>query len=645
MYYKLIVLLFFSISINSFAQIPIPTDEELKNGTDEQKIEAAEYFFEQKLYFQSERIWQNLLVDYSDNPRINYMAGKCQFLSGTNKNASLKFFEKTLGHISNKAKLDASHFDQVPADALFFLGKSSHLNQKFDDAIKYYNQYLDKLGEKIDPLEKNEVERWVTWTNNAKIQIANPNNEIIITNLGPEINTGAEEYSPVISLDENIIYFTSRRLRADSSNTGILMIETGNYYEDVYLTFREESGKWSSPKLMNFGNYVDDNEATVSVSADGTEVFVYFDKEGGGDIYTSSFLEGGYNAQLEHITGDINSDSWETHCTLTPDGNTMFFTSNRAGGYGGLDIYRVIKLPNGQWSKAEILPPPINTPFDEDAPFIHPSGNVLYYSSNANTSMGGCDVFYSRLTSKVPLQFSEPINMGYPLNTVDDDVFFVVDAEGKTGYYSSNQNGGFGAHDILMVEFKKPISDPFAILKGHIMMVNHSQIPENLNVTITNVSKESQDLNFKPRRIDGGFVMALDPCTEYAIEYFIGEKSIKTDKFKVKCDQSYQEIRKEVYIDTLYLAFDASDLDKVKKDSVIVSEPVKKSYYDRYFDYNLLDVNAAEQKYNAFISDVKQILANKSKAEVFIESSASNVPTSKFKNNQNLSISRAEEIK
>jgi WD40-like Beta Propeller Repeat len=645
MQYKLLVLFCFLFSGISLAQIPIPTEEELKNGTDEQKIEAAEYFFEQKLYFQSERIWQNLLIDYSDNPRINYMAGKCQFLSGANKNASLKFFEKTIGHISNKNKLDSRHFTEVPADALFYLGKSSHLNQKFDDALKYYDQYLQKLGSKIEPAEKTEVERWRTWTNNAKIQVANPNNEIVITNLGPEINTVDEEYSPVISLDENIIYFTSRRLRADSSNKGILMIETGNYYEDVYLSFREENGKWAAPKLMNFGNYVDDNEATVSVSADGTEVFVYFDKEGGGDLYTSSFLEGGYNAQLEHITGDINSDSWETHCTLTPDGNTMFFTSNRPGGFGGLDIYRVIKLPNGQWSKAEILPPPINTPFDEDAPFIHPSGNVLYYSSNANTSMGGCDVFYSRLISKEPLQFSEPINMGYPLNTVDDDVFFVMDAEGKTGYYSSSQNGGYGAHDILMVEFKKPVSEPFAILKGHIMMVDHSQIPDNLNVTITNLTKESQDLNFKPRKIDGGFVMALEPCTDYQVEYFIGEKSVKTDKFKVLCKDSYQEIRKEVMIDTLFLAIDMNNLNNVKTDSVIVAEPVKKTYFEKYFDYNLLDVNVAEQKYNAFISDIKQIIANKGKAEVFIESSASNVPTSKFKNNQNLSISRAEETK
>jgi hypothetical protein len=645
MRHLLLFLLLFLFSGISFAQFPIPTDEELKTGTDEQKIEAAEYFFDQKLYFQSERIWQNLLIDYSDNPRINYMAGKCQFLSGTNKSKSINFFEKTIGHISNKTKLDIRHFDQVPVDALFYLGKSSHLNNKFDEALKYYNQYLEKLGSKIDPIEKKEVERWITWTNNAKIQVANPNKDIVIKNLGPEINTVDEEYSPVISLDENIIYFTSRRLRADSSNKGILMLETGNYYEDVYLSFREENDKWSEPKLMNFGNYVDDNEATVSVSADGTEVFVYFDKEGGGDLYTASFLEGGYNAHLDHISGDINSDSWETHCTLTPDGNTMFFTSNRPGGYGGLDIYRVIKLPNGQWSKAEILPPPINTPYDEDAPFIHPSGNVLYYSSNANTSMGGCDVFYSRLTSKEPLVFSEPINMGYPLNTVDDDVFFVVDAEGKTGYYSSNQNGGYGSHDILMVEFKKPISEPFALLKGHIMMVDHSQIPENLNVTITNISKESKELNFKPRRIDGGFVMALDPCTDYQIEYFIGEKSIKTDKLKVKCDQNYQEIRKEVYIDTLYLAFDLADLNNNNKDSVIVSEPLKKSYYERYFDYNLLDVNVAEQKYNSFISDIKQIMTNKGKAEIFIESSASNVPTSKFKNNQNLSISRAEETK
>lgn len=628
------------------AQVVIPTDEELATGDDEAKMDAGQYFLDEKLYYQSLRIWKSLLKDYPDNPRINYMAGKCQFLSGVEKGKALSFFELTIGHISSKTKMDARHFDEVPVDALFYLGKCYHLNGKFDEALAKYEEYSVKLGTKIAPDDKKEIERWKKWTENAKLQVANPNTNIVISNLGPDINTLDEEYAPVLSLDENILYFTSRRLRSDSSNAGTYTIETGGYYEDVYLSFRDhETGKWSKPKMMNFGNYVDDNEATVSTSASGTEVYIYFDKEGGGDIYTSSFLEGGFNAELEHMTGDMNSDSWETHCTVSPDGNVMFFTSNRPGGYGGLDIYRVIKLPNGQWSRAEVLPPPINTPFDEDAPFIHPSGNILYYSSNAGTSMGGCDIFYSRITSKEPLQFAEPVNMGYPLNTVDDDVFFVIDPEGKTGYYSSAQNGGYGAHDILMVEFKKPMSEPFALLKGHIMMVDHSQIPANMNVVITNLTKESQQLNFKPRQIDGGFVMALDPCSDYAIEYFVGEKSIKTDKFKVLCKDNYQEIYKEVYIDTLYIAIDMAKINELLKDTVKVAEAKKDSYYEKYFDYNLLDVNVAEQRYNAFIADLKNIIAMKGKVEIFIESSASHVPTSKFKDNQNLSISRAEETK
>lgn len=648
----LFLLTFILTAFFAQAQYPIPTDEELEKGEDDQKIEAAEYFFEQKLYYQSLRIWNSLLKDYPDNPRINYMAGKCRFLSSTQKAKSLVNFNYTLGHISNKTKLDTKHITEAPLDALFYLGKASHLNQKFDDALKYYDEYLSRGGSKLDEKEKTEVERWRKWTNNAKLQVANPNQNIKITNLGPEINTTEEEYSPVLSLDENVIYFTSRRLRSDKSNENVIMPETGTLFEDVYLSFKEENGKWSSPKMMNFGNEADQNEATVSVSADGTEVYIYFDKEGGGDLYKSSFLEGGFNAELEHLTGDINSKSWETHCTLMPDGKTIFFTTNRPGGYGGLDIYRMIKLPNGEWSKAEILPPPINTPFDEDAPFIHPSGNVLYFSSNGPNSMGGCDVFYSRIIEREPLKFSEPVNMGYPLNTVDDDVFFVMDAEGKTGYYSSDQNGGYGAHDILMVEFIKPMEEPFAILKGLVKMVDGSQIPDNITVNITDVTANGELFTYKPRPLDGGYVMALKPCNEYTLEYYKGEESLKKEKFKVPCSSSYQEIRKELLIDTLYLAID-KPMDKTKPDdkvintSPLVNEKISLPplYYEKYFDYNILDVTTAEQKFNAFIADVKKRVESGGKVNIKIEASASKVPTTTFKTNQKLAQSRWEESK
>lgn len=658
------ILSFGQLTVN--AQLNIPTDEEIANGTDEQKIEAAEYLYNQHLYYHSLRVWKSILKDYPDNVKINYMAGFCQLKVGAEKTKALAYFEKTRGKIASTNNEKKVKESQAPLDAYFYLGQAYHLNGKYNEALKAFNDYKTVGAKELTQAQINEADKHIGWANNAITMVANPNKGMKITNLGPEINSSEEEYSPVLSLDENVIYFTSRRLREDGSNKDVLMLETGSMYEDVYVSFRDGDGKaWSKPKLMNFGSELDENEATVSVSADGTEVYIYVDKEGGGDLYRSSFLEGGFNAELEHMEGDINSSSWETHCTITPDGNTLFFTSNRSGGMGGLDIYRVRKLPNGEWSKAEMLPAPINTIYDEDAPFIHPSGNILYYSSNGPKSMGGCDVFYSRITDKENLTFEEPVNMGYPLNTPDDDVFFVVDAKGEHGYYSSSQNGGYGNHDIFMIEFENPFEEPFAILKGFVLMTDGSQIPDNININLDNITDDNEHLKFKPRRVDGGFVMSLKPCHDYTIEYFMGDKSLKKDKFTVPCESKYQEIYKELIIDTLFLAFDTNAVannnttnnttnsnitnntnqnNTSSQNNTNLFEAKDAMYYDKYFDYNVLDVALAEKKFADFIGSVKQ-MASKGNVVIAIESSASKVPTTTFKTNFNLSKSRAEEAK
>ena len=650
------VIIFLLFTVTATAQYQIPTDEEIAAGTDEQKIEAGEALFDAHLYYHSLRCWKSLLKDYADNPKINYMAGYCQLKIGSEKAKSLEYLNRTLGHITTKTKLKQLKENECPLDAYFLLGQSCHLNGKFDDAVKYFYEYKEKGKGKLSEAELKEVERDLSWIENAKKYLANPDKNIIITNLGAEVNTADEEYAPVLSLDENILYFTSRRIRTDGTNKGVFMAETGSLYEDVYLSFRETDGKhWSKPRLMTFGNDVDDNEATVSVSADGTEVYIYVDKEGNGDLYSASFLEGGFDAELVHLTGDINSPAWETHCTLTPDGKTIFFTSNRPGGYGGLDIYRIRKLPNGDWSKAEILPPPINTPFDEDAPFIHPSGNLLYYSSNGVNSMGGCDVFFARITDPEKLTFDEPVNMGAPLNTVDDDVFFVMDAAGKNGYYSSAQNGGFGSHDIFMVEFVKPIEEPYAILKGKIIMSDGSQIPDNIVVNITNNTKDNEMLTFKPRSIDGGFVMSLIPCNEYSIDYYKGDELLKNDNFKVPCGGAYHEIYKELYIDTLVLAVNNSKNnnntnsnsknDNANNYTSQNIEILRPALFEKYFDYNVKDITANQTEFTNFVNEIKVRLKAGKSAEIYIESSASKVPTTTFKTNQNLANVRATALK
>ncbi|MFI5203480.1 MAG: hypothetical protein ACHQF2_03200 [Flavobacteriales bacterium] len=634
-----------SIPFNGFSQVLDSVD--LNKASDEQKIEAGELYFESKQFKHSLMAWKSLLKDFPDNPRLNYMAGQCLLSIRGEKENALEYLEKVKSSIGYKTKMKGANHTDIPLDGYFYLGQAQLHRLKFEDAMVSFNEYLVRGGNNLSEPEKKDAERWIQWCVNAKANTDEPDISITITNMGDVINSQADEYSPVISLDENVLYFTTRRLRKDHSNKGVISDETGTYYEDVYVSYRDKNGKWSAPKFINFqGHDADENEATVSVSADGSIVYVYMDRDGGGDLYLSSFVGDDDFSQPENLANEICTASWETHCSLTPDGNVLFFASNRPGGQGGLDIYRVIRLPNGQWSKAEALPPTINTPYDEDAPFIHPSGNVLYYSSNGPASMGEYDIFRARITEQQPLTFAEPIDLGSPINTVDNDMFLVLDPSGKRGYYSSSQHGIIGGQDLFMIEFGEPESEPFAILKGFVMMVDGSKIPDNININITDITNDNQQLNFKPRRVDGGFVMSLKPCNEYEIQYFKGEEEIKTDKFTVPCKSGYQEIYKELYIDTLFLAVDIPTETNVndKKTEVETIVKDKPLYFEKYYGYNESGAGTDEQ-WKKFMEDIKKRLAQYGTVKVKIESSASFVPTTTYVVNSRLATLRAAAMK
>src|SRR5690606_258080 len=136
----------------------------------------------------------------------------------------------------------------------------------------------------------------------------------------------------------------------------------------------------------------------------------------------------------------------ESYASITPNDKVIYFSSNRDGGFGGKDIYKIERLPNGSWSKAVNLGSTVNTPYDDDAPFIHSDGRTLFFSSQGHQNMGGFDIFKTKLNDNG--EWTTPENIGFPINTVNDDIYFVLAADGKTGYYSSSQQGGFGGQDI-----------------------------------------------------------------------------------------------------------------------------------------------------------------------------------------------------
>jgi hypothetical protein len=542
--FALIGILFFTNTI--LAQ---PTEEQLNKASLEEKFDAANELMQQKQFYWALIIMKNILKDNPDNANYNYKAGVCQLNQALGKKNALPYLEKAITKVSKK--YDPFYFaeDKAPVETYYYLGKAYHLNYEFDKAIEMYLKFKQNAGSKNELLTQADVA--IKQSQNAKEEVANPRQkDSRIFNLGVTINSKYDDYSPVLSLDENALYFTSRRLRNDSSNASYIFQGDGKLFEDIYVSFRDrETGAWGIPELVPI-SAVDGNEATIGVSADGLRLYVYRDDKGDGNIYFTEYQDSIYT-ELDDLGSDINSTSWETHVTVTADGNTLYFVSDRPGGIGGRDIYRCNRLPNGKWSKALNVGPPVNTVFDEDAPFISPGGTYLYFSSNSEKSMGGFDIMVAKI--KDDGTFDTPENIGYPINSLDDDVFFISSADGQRGYFSSFRDDTFGEKDIYVVEFQKAYVEKIAILKGYILPAKGQELPQGIQIFVTDLTEGAEPQEYRPRPQDGSYVFTLIPCHEYLVDYQLEGSSFHQYQFQVPCESAYQVLEKVLNLDPVSL--------------------------------------------------------------------------------------------
>jgi outer membrane protein OmpA-like peptidoglycan-associated protein len=272
---------------------------------------------------------------------------------------------------------------------------------------------------------------------------------VIIENLGPGVNTPLHDYSPIISSDGNTLIFTSNR--SDDEK----VIKAKMNYEDIYITTKT-GNTWAPPKKISTNINQQYNDAAASLSPDGKMLFLYYE-EGGGDIYVSK-LEGSEWTSPKPLNKNINTGMfWETSASITADGKKLYFASNRPGGIGELDLYVSELDDRGDWGKATNLGPVINTPENEDAPFIHPDGVTLYFSSDGHPNLGNSDIFISEFKNG---KWQKPENLGWPINTWEYDGFFTISADKKKGYYSTMKEGGLGETDIYSITFLEPKYKP-----------------------------------------------------------------------------------------------------------------------------------------------------------------------------------------
>lgn len=660
------------------------------------KFEEGNKLMEEKLHNQAAEIWKELAAAHPENSNVQYKLGLSYFNSYDQKSKALTPLEKAsmarasgAGYGSfNTAGYDP--FDpkepNAPAEVEYYLAKAYHLNNDFDKADLYYQRFIDQADSRHDlrPLAVRGLEQ----TTNARDLMSRPV-PYAISNVGSVINNEYPDFSPVLSVDGNALFYASRRIRPDSSNLNVIDLIAGIPYENIYVSYKDRQGNWQAPELLNINPEGAGHLAPVNVSADGQTLFIYRDDGGDGNIY-ESVLVGELWSDPVLMGSDINTKAWETHGAMTADGSTFYFLSDRSGGFGGRDIYRVVRLPDGSWSKAQNLGNMINTKYDEDGVFIHPNGRTMYFGSIGHNSMGGFDIFTSELQEDGSWTF--PKNLGFPLNTVDDNIFFITTADGRRGYFSSEQFGGYGEKDIYFVDLPSEMeSEGLAVLKGFIIPADGQPLPPSTVLYVTDKST-GEVKSYKPRQRDGVYVAILPPCREYNLDYRVNDISVHNEDIFIECESAYQEINKEIYLDPVSLGSPATvaDLPKgrppgskevgepavmpkvllppggvqpqvgvtpVSKPGTDPVPPVRKDVvpgtttpgagyveeYVKFYAYNDKDISQDEGRWKQFIDAVAAVVAEKGSARVVIDASASKVPTRTFKTNENLSRKRMED--
>jgi outer membrane protein OmpA-like peptidoglycan-associated protein len=556
---KLSILLFTMIALNGIAQ---NVEFEKKNfpGRKDELNEAKDNIKKgDEIFEQGEAYYRDALPFYlkaqnfnPNNAKLNFKIGLCYLHSFEKK--------KAYDYILKAFQLDPS----IDPKIRYYMGRVYHLNSEWDKAIQEYSAYLNTIKSKE---EIKDVNKKIQECNSGKILSQNPI-RVWVDNLGPEVNTSFNEYSPVITADESVLMFTSRR----PGGVGNKMDESKNeYFEDVWVSYKV--GKKFS-QAVNLGPPVntENHDAAVCLSPDGQKLITYQGGVNGGDLFIS-YLVGKQWSKPENLGKAINTKYHESSASFSYDGKILYFVSDREGGYGGHDIYYAEINEKGKFEKAVNIGPVINTEYNEEAVFMMPDGKTMYFASEGHNSIGGYDIFKTTFENG---QWTKPVNLGIPINTPDDDVFFALAGSGRRAYYSSASQGGYGGMDLYKITILGPEKQPLlntedqllamsakpvtnlkveqavevtkpkmTLLKG---IVYDNKTNEPLEAILNLIDNEKNVIlaSFKSNAATGKYLVTLPSGKNYGIAVQREGYLFHSENFNLPADADYQEVTKDI---------------------------------------------------------------------------------------------------
>jgi len=403
-------------------------------------IKSANFLFYQHRegsYQKAIDYYMKALVYNPENAELNLLIGIC-YLRSWPKEMAMTHIEKAVD-----MKPDIHSKEQ------FLLGRAYHFAGEFNRAIGAYETYLEEIPQSKKENYSKIVKKYLEECENA-LEIKKKNVRALIDNAGPTINSKYDDYNPVLSADGSVMVYTSRR----GEENDLKSLVDHKFFEDIFES-KKEGKKWG--EAVNIGNPVNTkwNDAAVSISEDGQKMVIYRGRTDGGDLYSAN-LKGSRWGNIHDLTHKVNKgDSHESSVCFNIDGSRMYFVSTRdKDSQGGKDIFMSqLDVKGKRWSKPINLGPVINTPYDEISVYVTPDESTIYFSSNGHKTIGGFDIFKSEFKDST---WSEPENIGMPINTTGDDMYMKILLNGRDAYYTSSRKDGEGGLDIYHVTLLGP---------------------------------------------------------------------------------------------------------------------------------------------------------------------------------------------
>ena len=632
--YKYLFLIGISLMINhAFSQSVGFTKYNFPNNRNELSTAMGHIKSGDKYYDEGPGMYRLAIDEYlkankfnPDNALLNYKIGRC-YLNYNDKSQAIKYLEKAIS-LDARISLDMKY-----NDVNYLLARAYHLDYQFDKAIEKYLAHKNSLSPEQLAKENETIDKRINECEMAKEMVANPI-RVFVDNLGETVNSAYPDYKPLVVPEEMMIMFTSSR----ENTTGGKRDRDSYYFEDIYVTYYED-GKWTLPD-NNYDLNSSNHDATAGISSDGSILYIY--KSSGGNHLYQSFLTNNFYSLAEKMPNKINDGFKQSSASLTFDKTTLYFTSIREGGYGGQDIYYCKRDAKDRWQEPVSLGATINTPYDEEGVYITPDGKNLYFSSKGHNSMGGFDIFKSEF---IDGKWSNPVNLGYPINTPDDDVFFTMAANGQRGYYSSKKKDGFGGQDLYIITFlgaakpmilntedlqfacfeksgmpgPAPKIEQNTVLSG-VILDSESLTPLQATIDIIDNSKNELMASFESNSTSGAYLISLKPGMNYGISVSKKGYLFHSENFDIPENAVAKKIQKDIL------------LKRVEVGSKIVLNNI-------FFDFNKASLRPESV---AELDRLNKLMTDMPSLKIEISGHTDNVGSASY--NQKLSENRAKAV-